>query len=100
VDDHPDRIRKLIRIRVLHTLHFGETGPEGVVAIDGDVREQVVAALRNLGYLREDDPDDEALYQTLYQALTVFTGTENFEERERARGYLDRAVLEFIREKG
>ena len=96
VDDHPHPIRELIRIRDLHTLYFGETGPEDVVAIDGDVREQVVEALRRRGYLREDDPDDEALYR----ALTVFMGTENFEEREQARGYLDRAVLEFMRGKG
>jgi uncharacterized Ntn-hydrolase superfamily protein len=96
VDDHPHPIKELIRIRDLHTLYFGETGPEDVVAIDGDVREQVVSSLRNLGYLREDDPDDEALYR----ALTVFIGTENFEEREQARGYLDRAVLEFMRGKG
>jgi ABC-type antimicrobial peptide transport system permease subunit len=55
-----------------------------------------VASLRNLGYLvGEDDPDDE----TLYKALTVFIGTENFEEREQARGYLHRAVLEFMRGK-
>jgi uncharacterized Ntn-hydrolase superfamily protein len=67
-----------------------------VVAVDGDVREQVVASLRSLGYLREGDPNDEVLYK----ALTVFTGTENFEEREQARGYVDRAVLGFIRGKG
>ena len=96
VDDHPDPIKELIRIRDLHTLYFGETGPEDVVAVDGDVREQVVDSLRRLGYLREDDPDDEALYR----ALTVFIGTENFEEREQARGYLDREVLEFMRGKG
>ena len=96
VDDHPDPIKELIRIRDLHTLYFGETGPEDVVAIDGDVREQVVDSLRRLGYLNEEEPDDEALYR----ALTVFIGTENFEEREQARGYLDRAVLECIRGKG
>ncbi len=96
VDDHPDPIKELIRIRDLHTLYFGETGPEDVVAVDGDVREQVVASLRRLGYLREDDPDDEALYG----ALRVFIGTENFEEREQAQGYVDRAVLEFMRGKG
>ena len=96
VDDHPEPIKELIRIRDLHTLYFGEAGPEDVVAIDGDVREQVVASLRRLGYLREDDPDDEALHG----ALTVFMGTENFEEREQGRGYLDLAVLEFMRGKG
>ena len=96
VDDHPHPIRELIRIRDLHTLYFGETGPEDVVAIDGDVREQVVESLRRRGYLQEDDPDDEALYRS----LAVFMGTENFEEREQARGYLDRAVLEFMRGQG
>ena len=96
MDDHPDPIKELIRIRVLHTLYFGETGPEDVVAVDGEVREQMVDSLRRLGYLREDDLDDEALYK----ALTVFIGTENFEEREQARGYVDRVVLEFMREKG
>ena len=95
VDDHTHPIRELIRIRGLHTLYFGEPGPEDVVAIDGDVREQVVASLRTLGYLREDDLDDEALYR----ALTVFIGTENFEEREQARGYLDLEVLRFMRSK-
>ena len=96
VDDHPEPIEELARIRDLHTLYFGETGPENVVAIDGEVRAQVVASLRRLGYLKEEDPDEE----TLYRSLTVFTGTENFEEREQARGYVDRAVLEFMRSKG
>jgi uncharacterized Ntn-hydrolase superfamily protein len=96
VDEHPDPIKELIRIRDLHTLYFGETGPEDVVAVDGGVREQVASSLRRLGYLREDDSDDEALYK----ALTVFIGTENFEEREQGRGYVDRAVLEFMRRKG
>ena len=96
VDDHPEPIEELVRIRDLHTLYFGETAPDDVVAIDGDVREQIVASLRSLGYLGEDDPDEEVLHG----ALTVFIGTENFEEREQSRGYLDRAVLEFMRGKG
>jgi len=96
VDDHPEPIKELMRIRDLHTLYFGETGPEDVVAVDGDVRGEVVASLRRLGYLRDGDPDEE----DLHEALAVFIGTENFEEREQARGYVDRAVLEFMRGKG
>jgi uncharacterized Ntn-hydrolase superfamily protein len=95
VDDHSDPIKELIRIRDLHTLYFGGTGPEDVVAIDGGVREQVVDSLRRLGYLNEEEPDDDVLYR----ALTVFIGTENFEEREQARGYLDLEVLRFMRSK-
>ena len=96
VDDHPHPIKELMRVRDLHTLYFGEAGPEDVVAIDGDVREQVVASLRKLGYLNEEEPDDEALHK----ALIVFIGTENFEEREQGRGYVDRAVLEFMKGHG
>ena len=92
VDDHPEPIRELIRLRSLHTLYFGET--EDVVAVDGDVRQDVAAALQRFGYL-ERGADDE----TLLDALSAFIRTENFEEREQERGYLDRAVLEFMKEK-
>ena len=95
VDDHPEPIKELIRIRDLHTLYFGETKPEDVVAVDGEVRRDVATSLRLLGYLEGDDPDDEALLDS----LSAFIRTENFEEREQERGYLDRAVLEFMRAK-
>jgi uncharacterized Ntn-hydrolase superfamily protein len=94
VDDHPEPIRELIRIRELHTLYFGETRPEDVVAVDGKVKEEVAALLGRLGYLQEG-ADDEALLD----ALSAFIRIENFEEREQERGYLDRAVLEFMKER-
>jgi uncharacterized Ntn-hydrolase superfamily protein len=94
VDYHPEPIRELIRIRALHTLYFGDTRPEDVVAVDGDVRRDVAASLGRLGYLQEG-ADDEALLD----ALSAFIRTENFEEREQERGYLDRAVLDFMKEK-
>jgi uncharacterized Ntn-hydrolase superfamily protein len=94
VDDHPEPIRELVRIRDLHTLYFGETKPDDVVAVDGDVKREVAASLGRLGYL-EVGADDEALLD----ALSAFIRTENFEEREQERGYLDRAVLEFIKYK-
>ena len=94
VDDHPEPIRELLRIRDLHTLYFGETKSDDVVAVDGDVKREVAVSLGRLGYL-EVDADDEALLD----ALSAFIRTENFEEREQERGYLDRAVLEFIKDK-
>jgi uncharacterized Ntn-hydrolase superfamily protein len=94
VDDHPEPIRELIRLRALHTLYFGETRPEDVVAVDGDVKGEVETSLRRLGYL-EAGTDDEVLLDS----LSVFIRAENFEEREQERGYLDRAVLEFMKEK-
>ena len=95
VDDHPDPIRELIRIRDLHTLYFGETRPEDVVAVDGDVRKEVVDALLRSGYLEEGDA--EAGDDVVFEALSAFVRTENFEEREQRRGFLDRAVLEYMR---
>jgi uncharacterized Ntn-hydrolase superfamily protein len=95
VDDHPEPIKELIRIRELHTLYFGETKPEDVAAVDGDVRTEVEASLERLGYLQAP-ADDE----TLLDSLSAFIRTENFEEREQQRGYLDRAVLEFMRAQG
>jgi hypothetical protein len=47
-----------------------------------------------LGYLQAP-ADDEALLDS----LSAFIRTENFEEREQERGYLDRAVLDFMRAK-
>jgi uncharacterized Ntn-hydrolase superfamily protein len=92
VDDHPDPLRELIRIRDLHVLYFGETMPEDVVAVDGDVRREVVDALRCGGYIQERDIGDDALFD----ALSAYIRTENFEEREQERGYLDLAVLEYM----
>jgi uncharacterized Ntn-hydrolase superfamily protein len=93
VDDHQDPIRELIRIRDLHTLYFGETRPDDVVAADGDVRTEVADALRRAGYLEGPDRGDE----DLFDALNAYIHTENFEEREQRHGHLDRAVLEYMK---
>ncbi|HEX5915403.1 MAG TPA: putative peptidoglycan binding domain-containing protein, partial [Rubrobacter sp.] len=85
--------QELIRIRDLHTLYFGETMPEDVVAVDGDVRREVADALRRSGYIQQQDTEDDALFD----ALMAYIRTENFEEREQRRGYLDRAVLEYMK---
>ena len=96
VDDHPEPIRELIRIRDLHTLYFGETAPEDVIAVDGDVRAEVADALLRAGYFEGPDVGDD----DLFDALSAYIRTENFEEREQCRGYLDRAVLEYLKGQG
>ena len=93
VDDHPEPIRELIRIRDLHTLYFGETSPDDVIAVDGDVRAEVADALLRAGYLKGPDVGDDVLFD----ALGAYIRTENFEEREQQHGYLDRAVLEHLK---
>ncbi|HZC83691.1 MAG TPA: DUF1028 domain-containing protein [Rubrobacter sp.] len=94
VDDHPEPIRELIRIRGRHSLYFGETRPEDVVAVEGEARRDVAASLQRLGYIKEGVDDEDLL-----DSLSAFIHTENFEEREQERGYIDRAVLEFMRER-
>jgi uncharacterized Ntn-hydrolase superfamily protein len=93
VDDHPDPIGELVRIRDLHTLYFGETRPEDVVGIDGDVRREVADVLRRRGYIQKQDIEDD----DLFDALSAYIRTENFEEREQRRGYLDLAVLDYMK---
>ncbi len=93
VDDHPEPIEELIRLRGLHSLYFGGTRPEDVVRIEGEVEEEIAKHLRRLGHL-ESGGDDSSLLD----ALETFIRTENFEEREQERGYVDRAVLGFMSE--
>ena len=50
-------------------------------------------ALRRSGYIQEQDTADD----DLFDALSAYIRTENFEEREQERGYLDRAVLEYMK---
>lgn len=96
VDDHPEPIKELIRIRDLHTLYFGETDLEDVVAVDGDVRKGITDALSRAGYIERKDTGDDALLD----GLSAYIRTENFEEREQARGFVDRAVLEYMKGRG
>lgn len=93
VDDHPEPIEELIRLRGLHSLYFGGTRPEDVAAVEGEVREEVSACLVRLGYLESGGGE-----ASLLDALSAFIRTENFEEREQPRGYVDRAVLRFMSE--
>ena len=93
VDDHPDPIRELVRIRDLHTLYFGETRAQDVVGVDGDVRREVADVLRRSGYVDGLDIEDDALFDV----LSAYIRTENFEKCEQERGYLDRAVLEYMK---
>ncbi len=68
------------------------------MAIDGDVRKEIVDALLRSGYIEEGDAQGEAGEDAVLDALSAYVRTENFEEREQRRGYLDRAVLEYMKE--
>lgn len=92
VDDHPEPIRELARLRNLHELYFGAT--REVVAVEGEVWGEVASHLIRLGHLEEGASDDASLFD----ALEGYVRIKNFEERERGRGYVDAAVLRFMSE--
>lgn len=94
VDDHPDPIDELDRLRRLHAVYFGGSAPGEAIPVEGRVRAQLRDALTRRGYLGEEEPDEE----DLHEALVSFMRRENLEEREREPGYVDPTVLEFIEE--
>lgn len=93
VDDHPEPIKELIRIYGLQQLYFAKAKPENIVAIEGDVKAEIVTHLKRLEYLTAEPGDGEELHK----ALTAYIHTENFEEREQEKGKIDLEVLEFMK---
>lgn len=93
VDDHPAPIKELIRIYQLQQLYFSPSKPEKIAAVEGEVKSEVVHQLTRLGYLSAEDTSAEKIYQ----ALTTFIHTENFEMREQKTGSIDLEVLEFMK---
>ncbi|MFS0865461.1 DUF1028 domain-containing protein [Fredinandcohnia sp. 179-A 10B2 NHS] len=95
VEDHPDPIKELIRIYKLQQLYFAPTKEENILEIQGDVRDELAGLLVGFGYLENADVDDTKLYE----ALTTYIHTENFEAREQENGKIDREILEYMKNK-
>lgn len=93
VDDHSAPIKELIRIYQLQQLYFSPSKPEKVAALVGEVKTEVTYHLSRLGYLASEELSNEKVYQ----ALTTFIHTENFEMREQKTGFIDLEVLEFMK---
>ncbi len=95
VDEHPEPIKELIRIYNIHQLYFGKPAPGDILEVDDKMRQDIAANLRTLGYLDRNVNTDA----DLYQALTHFMQTENFEERQQPQGKIDQAVLKYLEDK-
>jgi uncharacterized Ntn-hydrolase superfamily protein len=93
VDDHQQPIKELIRLYGMQQLYFAPSKPENVVAIEGEVKEEVIKHLQRLNYLKADPEKQEELHK----AFTAYLHTENFEEREQEAGKIDLEVLEFMK---
>ncbi len=95
VDEHPEPIKELIRIYNIHQLYFGKPAPGDILEVDDKMRQDIAVNLRTLGYLDRNVNTDA----DLYQALTHFMQTENFEERQQPQGKIDQAVLKYLEDK-
>ncbi len=95
VDEHPDPIKELIRIYNIHQLYFGKPAPGDILEVGEEMRQNIAASLRKLGYLGRNGTTDAELYRS----LTRFIQAENFEERQQPQGKIDQAVLRYLQDK-
>ncbi|TDD33874.1 DUF1028 domain-containing protein [Actinomadura sp. KC06] len=87
VDDHPQPLVELRRLRGLHELYFGHTPEDRWLTVDDPLR----AELRDrLGTLGHDEGD-------LAADLFAWAGVENLEERVRGADRIDPVVLTELR---
>ncbi|MBM7662486.1 putative Ntn-hydrolase superfamily protein [Bacillus mesophilus] len=94
VDEHPDPIKELIRIYELQQLYFAPTKEENILEIQGEVRTELISQLNRHGYLENTTEVND---ETLFQSLTTYIHTENFEGREQAQGKIDLEVLNYMK---
>ncbi len=92
VDDHPEPIKELFRLHTLHRLYFASSRPERIAVIEGEVKKDLIAGLLRQGYIKAENPSGAELFD----ALTAYLHTENFEEKEQERGKIDLDVLDFL----
>jgi uncharacterized Ntn-hydrolase superfamily protein len=91
VDDHPDPVPELVRLRELHELYFGQTDPALWLPLTGELVAEVLADLDRLGYNAADTSAE-----AVEAALAAWAGVENLEERL-APGRIDPVVLQQLR---
>lgn len=90
VDDHPDPVTELARLLDLHTLYFERPDPATLLALDGDIADEVRQRLAALGHPAGPAPAE------LDEALASWAGIANLEERIVA-GSIDPLVLDQLR---
>ncbi len=91
VDDHPEPILELKRILGIWRMLFEKPDPGSMLKLEGDLLAEVSNYLTQMNYLDEGVTFDDAWRR--------FVGTENFEERDIRQGYIDPAILEWLRKR-
>ena len=97
VDDHPDPIVELERILALHRFYLTRPSDHAFITIDQTVASELQDLLRDLGYYVGATT---GIYDAaIREALMNYGGVENLEERLVEDARIDRAVLQFLRDK-
>lgn len=96
VDDHPTPIAEVGRLLGLHRLFFAP-GMAALTRAAGTVAREMQKILAKLGYYR--GPISGEYDAATREAFKRFCHMENFEERYRDDEFVDREVLNFMRER-
>ncbi len=95
VEDHPEPIPELKRLLGLHNLYFPRADQLQFIELDADLAGEVRTLLSKLGY---DAGRGQGYDPHLEEALFLYAGTENLEERLGEGTRIDRAVLGYLRD--
>lgn len=122
VDDHPDPVPELIRIRGVWRTLMERPDPADLLPIDDDLAAELHGRLRTVGWAPDTTPDDPAFQARIHAeleavprigeprdggpgwdatwdaALLGWMAVANLEERTAAAGWIDPQVLELLRE--
>ncbi|MDQ3784496.1 MAG: DUF1028 domain-containing protein [Actinomycetota bacterium] len=94
VEDHPQPIPELSRLLDLHRLYFPRADQLEFVDLDIDLAGEVRVMLSKLGYDAGRGPGFDS---HLEEALFLYAGTENLEERLGEGATIERGVLRYLR---
>jgi uncharacterized Ntn-hydrolase superfamily protein len=97
VDDHATPIEELARLLKLHDLYLGETDPDNLVKIEGDLASEIQELLKRTAYYQ--GPATGVYDDKTKKAFRDLVSTENLEERWRDDDMLDGVILDFLRER-
>jgi uncharacterized Ntn-hydrolase superfamily protein len=97
VDDHPDPIPELERLRMLHRLYLEPPMPEDGLEIDNELGGEIRQLLSSRKAF--DGPTEGGFDEALGNALRDWMGIENLEMRWLGGPKIDRTVLDFLRSK-
>lgn len=94
VDDHKEPVDELIRILKLHELYFKPPADEDILQITDEMKAEMTKYLQALDYLKAENPSDKEVFEAIHSFHLV----ENFDERIQETGYVDKRVVDYMRE--